>query len=437
MPKSVFLQLFLLVIGLFFYSGNVFGGTPNHSICLEQCKDIGVCVNHGVTSPGLSTKNYDWVCEPSGKQKPPQQAEEETKAEEVTPTDAVAACEQQVAKVDNDCDARKDPDISKAMDVAKQVASSMTNDAAMACSAIGTLVTGASAALATYEGICKMSLESCESACDPKLVTDTDQKNILSQRKKDCSKLSKETQPDLRFVKNALQSSQTNCAGLLGQIGAKGLIGAADSSDCNANPTNPVCVCYKNPAACANLKTGGLDTGSAGLGSGVEASAGTGGVDSKLGPMPFLPEEMSGAPDGKGNFQGVNQSPGGRGGGGFGGGDSGGGGGKGRPAVAAKPGADTNIYKGTLGGNGGSFGSSGGKGYQDANGSGRGTGYYAANGTVRPDFSKFYPNMKYDPGRGLAGSGSSGPDGITGPTTNLFVKVNNQFKSQGGKSFLP
>ncbi len=55
---------------------------------------------------------------------------------------------------------------------------------------------------------------------------------------------------------------------------------------------------------------------------------------------------------------------------------------------------------------------------------------------AQPDFSKFAPKMAYDPKRGLASVGPGGRDGITGPESNLFDKVRNQYQFQSTKGTL-
>jgi hypothetical protein len=56
-----------------------------------------------------------------------------------------------------------------------------------------------------------------------------------------------------------------------------------------------------------------------------------------------------------------------------------------------------------------------------------------ASDPASPDFSKFAPNMKYDPRRGIASTPAANRDGITGPETNLFDKVRNQYQAQSSR----
>ena len=77
-------------------------------------------------------------------------------------------------------------------------------------------------------------------------------------------------------------------------------------------------------------------------------------------------------------------------------------------------------------------GSSGGGGsYNGSEGRSRGLGglwnrFTKAIGTNKPDLRQFLPGGRLDPNRGVAGS--SGPDGITGPHSNIWQKVQNRYK---------
>jgi hypothetical protein len=73
---------------------------------------------------------------------------------------------------------------------------------------------------------------------------------------------------------------------------------------------------------------------------------------------------------------------------------------------------------------GGSSGSSGsgGSGYQSSGGSN-------GNQKMAVDLKQFLPGGKQDPSRSLAGI--SGPDGITGPNSDIWLKVNTRYRSVG------
>lgn len=92
---------------------------------------------------------------------------------------------------------------------------------------------------------------------------------------------------------------------------------------------------------------------------------------------------------------------------------------------------NANIYSGKYGSTmgAGSFGAGGGSG---AGGAGGYPGYMngrpqlGANGQ-NVDLRKFLPGGHVDPRRALAGA--TGPDGITGPYSNIWHKINNRYFS--------
>jgi len=368
----------------------------------------------------------------------------------------VAKCEQALKDVSDTCKLDNNSDIQQIMQVSKQFSSGMANNAVTACTDIGKLASSANMAMFGFESKCQAEFRDCTNACNPnssenKGLSSADKATLRSNQNQ-CKKYSEQVKPSELDAQRAMQSQVTNsCDNLLAKLGMDCLRNPSgpgcsslkiNPSDCKnpANISNQVCLCINNPAACSNLSkglanlpsaNGGIEGDGGGLGMGGGIGAGLPGGALSLG------DDMIGL-EGKGGFSGVNTGAGGgRGGGGYGGGDAAGGG-RGKPGLAMKTGPETNIYKGNYGGGaafGGPGGSGGGAGYRDQNGQAVPKGSVVdKNGRIRPDFSKFYPNMKYDPGRGLAGV--SGPDGITGPATNLFNKVNNQFRSQA-KTFLP
>lgn len=115
------------------------------------------------------------------------------------------------------------------------------------------------------------------------------------------------------------------------------------------------------------------------------------------------------------------------GGAGIGGGDSGspgGGSGGGGGYGEEDPLRVTAGFYGAGGGAGGSLGGRGGSG-----GAGGYGGQRAANGAAGgPDLRAFLPGGKYDPRqRGIAGA--TGVDGITGPHTNIWHKIQNRYQA--------
>lgn len=146
--------------------------------------------------------------------------------------------------------------------------------------------------------------------------------------------------------------------------------------------------------------------------------------DGTGGDMPNLPSMVQGKMDTSAGQAVDGQQGGGSplsgGGGGAGGsGHGGGGGAPDDPAVTA------GFYGGGVGN-----GMPGGVPNEGASGSGvpgkRGGANTSAAGNGRTDLRQFLPGGKFDPQRGLAGA--AGPDGITGPHSNIWEKVQNRYK---------
>jgi hypothetical protein len=116
------------------------------------------------------------------------------------------------------------------------------------------------------------------------------------------------------------------------------------------------------------------------------------------------------------------------GGGGFGGGGGGINPGKnagnGKNAGGGSSNADkTKVLNGFYGSNAGLAPGTG----SGSGNSGNGAGRAGAGGVAKIDLKQFLPGGKFDPKRGLAGI--SGPDGITGPSSDIFAKVNIRYRA--------
>jgi hypothetical protein len=97
------------------------------------------------------------------------------------------------------------------------------------------------------------------------------------------------------------------------------------------------------------------------------------------------------------------------------------------PGAAGSNGSKAGILSGYYGGTGGGgfgsgSGSSGGSGY-----SGYRPGGVGGPGKSGLDLKQFLPGGANDPARGIAGI--SGPDGITGPNSDIWQKVNTRYFS--------
>lgn len=196
-----------------------------------------------------------------------------------------------------------------------------------------------------------------------------------------------------------------------------------DCADPQMRMSNVVCICMTNPSdsRCAG---GGIDiVGSAGRGGGGRAGSGAadgvGGAGLGGGAMPL---DLASESNGMGNVApGRAADPkGGTLGGGSGGNKSGlsgdTGSPKGNPGVAGREPPNKNINSGYYGGGSGGGNYSGGR-YGGGGSYGSTSGAANANFDLKP----YLPNGKLDATRGLANS--AGPDGITGPNSNIWQKV--------------
>lgn len=240
------------------------------------------------------------------------------------------------------------------------------------------------------------------------------------------------------IVMLAINNNQNlaNCNKLQQMIGQAGPSApGVTPGDCTnpANAGNPVCAGLHANAVGnfggATIAGSGVGVGGARAGAAISGVAGGGlagmGLPSDLGSNVAKSAAAGGL---------ATAGAGGGGGGAVGGGGGlGGGAAKKKAAGAPADPRDTKMYGGLVTGAGSGSGSSGSSSSGD-NGSGKkavfGAQYANQPGATPPGFdaNKYNPNMKYEGGRNLAGV--TGPDGITGPNSNLFNKVNSQFNEQ-------
>lgn len=375
-------------------------------------------------------------------------------------------CRDASASAINYCDETKDSGMSGVTDTAAQVALMLGQQTAgsiqAACSKMANLSQMASTALVAYRTACSTSIQSCNTSCDSAISylkenqmscfagmnatqAEAEYNSMVSQVKseiKTCNSLNAKMEQAGQAINNygntALQSTQCGdessgvpdvpdlCKTYPNSPGCNnGIV------DCN-NPTmatNKVCICSKNPTdpTCVGTKNSGSDFGNGG---GIDSSSRapnanvSGGLDG--GDLPYF-----GIEQGKANRSAGNSIDGKMGGGsGIGGGDSGGGGGAaggGRGGAGEEDPLQVNAgFYGS--GGGGSFGGGPGGGGSGGSGGGARGANGAAAGNGLPDLRSFLPGGKMDPRqRGLAGS--SGVDGITGPHSNIWQKIQNRYQS--------
>lgn len=370
-------------------------------------------------------------------------------------------CQMQSDKAQASCDSAQNSEMNSVSDTASQVALMLGQQAASsitaACSKMATLSQAANAALAGYRSSCGASIESGKSSCSEAISYIQQNGNscvtagmpsahvsaFLDEAKKAydatttlTSKMEEAGQAMRNYANTAANATQCNnqtsasvpdlCALYPNSPGCNnGVV------DCN-NPsmaTNKVCVCAKTPSdpMCVSAKSGGgsMNGGTTDFSSRLGDGSSGNGLDSLTGDIPGL-----GIEQGKANKSAANSVDGKQGGGaGIGGGDDGGGGigGGGGGGHGAEDPLQVNagFYGGGAGG-GGAYG-----GGLPGSGGGAGGGYGAGGVGAKPggpDLRAFLPGGKFAPGqRGLAGA--AGADGITGPHSNIWQKIQNRYQS--------
>lgn len=364
-------------------------------------------------------------------------------------------CEAEYNETANSCDEKNDTGMTSAMSALSQASLLMGQQTASSitasCSKMAGLTQAANAATAAYRMLCQSAISSCRSTCD-ELVTFVKQNpacgrdpSLIAQSEDQanlCLNFDSKMQEAQAAVQNfaATAANASQCASLttgdmqVPQIclANPNLPGCSTitASDCSKPEmaSNKVCVCSRNPTdpTCVGLKSSGNTAlASSTLTSRLNGSGANGsGLD--IGDIPDLPsiehgQVKSGGGTGVDGKQGAGANLGSSDmGGGAAGGPGGGGG-----AYGDEAGHDVNA--GFYGGGGGAFGTNG----RTYGSGGGGTGGYGANGQAARDngvnLRQFLPGGKYDPrARGIAGA--SGPDGITGPHSNIWQKIQNRYK---------
>lgn len=390
----------------------------------------------------------------------------EEAGELVGPPASVAACVQEYAQLQQacvaelqqasyTCDEKNDSGMNSAADTASQLALALgqqTSASIMAaCSKMAGVAQAANAALAAYRLNCNSAINSCRSACSQvkqyiqnnsyclvSTMTSSTYDSLMANadgEAQKCTAFENKTNQAQQAIQNygATSANAAQCAALtsgdpasLAAYCAKNptqlVCQTAQAADCS-NPqvaaTNKICICAKTPNDPRCLKTQ-KPTDPNAIGGNIDSSSRLANKASAdySGDIPNLPSIAHGQ-RGSGGGESIDGSQGGAGVGGGGGGSGAGGGGG---ASAAE--RTANINGGFYGGGGNRFGSGGG----GAGGGPGGRGYAASPGrntASGPDLRKFLPGGQYDPRRA---AGVSGPDGITGPHSNIWQKVQNRYR---------
>lgn len=381
------------------------------------------------------------------------------------------SCRMEVQGAVNSCDEKKDPGIESVNNQASQVAVMMGQMAAAsiqaACSKMAKLTQAANAAVAAYQIACANAIESCKSACGSarsyvgqnalclaggdyasKDAFAESMASAVDQELEKCNSLTANVAQANAAIQNYVSTSAnaSQCSALSDGTGLSPEICKKDPKnpmcvkpgevDCTKPEmaTNKVCVCSRNPfdPMCSSGQKVGGGIG-AGGGNNIDSSSRLANKadPGRAGDIPSLPDIEQGEFKDSGGAVGPDAEKVGNGGiaGGGGGGSSGGG----RRAAGGSGGSgddeSSKVVSGFYGGGGGGskgFGSGGYRGGGNNGGYVPGAGGVMGKGDSTPDLRKFLPGGQYDPRRMI--SGISGPDGITGPHSNIWQKVQNRYQ---------
>lgn len=372
----------------------------------------------------------------------------------------VQACQQEVTATSHSCDEKRDSGMSQVGDTASQLSLMFGSQTAAsiqaACSKMAGLTSAANAAVAAYRLTCSSAINSCKSACGAASDYASNNAGCINSLGGSAltSQLTTSAQSSMdrceSFDSKVEQANQAiaNFAGTMQNASQCALLTSGDPvlpEICKTNPslpgctptgpvdcTNPamagskVCICSKNPMdpSCLNQNSASTPVVGGSMDSSSRLNAKSGGSDI-LGDLPDLPPIAHGKVGGGGAGEAIDGKQGGGAGisslGGGGGGVGGGGGG------AAAPEDGVQVTAGFYGAGGGSMGGSGGS-YGGGAAGARGI---AGNGSSakapgQPDLTKFLPGGQFDPKRGV--SGMAGSDGITGPHSNIWQKIQNRYR---------
>ena len=343
-------------------------------------------------------------------------------------TSAIDLCKNSLDAARQSCDPDQDGNMINATRNATQMASgiSQMSGAAAACGGLGQALVTAQGALAGFQANCGMKQSRCQSACEQFSISKREcvyYKNVQAQAAQNIMGAYQMLQ-SVKACGNKLGSSLAQmCAQNPALPVCAAATGPLSCNDPQVAATNVTCICQNNPA---DPRCGSVDSSSqwSSTGVGSDGSKGPTGdpFGNGLGDLMGAEEMQMGTPAEGGDNQMAKGNLGGGGGASLGGGGTGGGaaaGGTGRGGS----GMSADVLKGSYGGRGG--GSAGGGRY-GSNSEGN-PGYGTGTGDPSIDLNKFLPGGKMDPSRGLAGV--SGPDGITGPNSNIWKKIRTRYFS--------
>lgn len=381
-------------------------------------------------------------------------------------TEILNECTGAIEETNHTCDEKNDSGMTGVANTASQLGLMLgqqtSSSIQSACSQMASYSAAANAAVAAYRLNCNNSLGTCRSTCrrlvefvesNPTCTIQGYQSTVgqnaavlnnAESKVERCDQFESKVQEATQAINNVANTMQNASRCATETSGTA----AAIPEICKTNPnlpgcvasgpvdcTNPdlagtkVCVCSKNPndPICMNENTqGGGSTYYSSTNPGARLNSM--GSDFSGGDLPSLPGIEHGARGSGGSGEAVDGKMGGSAGissSGDGGGGAAAGAGGG--AAEAEEDGSQSVNAGFYGG-GGSFGGYGAGGKQAAAGRPGQLGKGAVPGkNGAPDLRQFLPGGKFDPkARGLAGAG--GPDGITGPHSNIWKKIQNRYQ---------
>lgn len=374
----------------------------------------------------------------------------------------VAACDREVSSTEGSCDEKNDSGMnsvsSQAAAVALALGQQTSSSIQAACSGMATLAQAANAALAAYRLNCSSAINSCKSSCSSAVSYykahngcegvggESADYSTLSHAQSQvdrCNNFTANVQQAQQAIANYGQTSSnaSQCASLTSADNSSvsamcatnpNLPGCSNAvKDCNdpSMASSRVCICAKNPgdpscvgtlAAVGDNKINSQDMSSRLASQNANADSG--------GDTPGLPSINPG----QANGSSLGQTVDGKQGGGVAFGSSGSSGSSGG-AARGPASAGGNLPNGAAVNSGfyGGGGSGSGGRASGSNGGSRVSGLWnritkAVGVNNKPDLRQFLPGGSRDPNRGIAGA--SGPDGITGPHSNIWQKVQNRYR---------
>lgn len=386
--------------------------------------------------------------------------------------DAINKCRTSVDEAFNACDQDQDTGMQGAQSALTKFSTQAGQMGMGACTKLAPLMAGANAATIYFSQNCSSSRSACMQTCT-KARTDMQQgvianflalnqsiadanRRLVDDMYDQCKKLDSK-------LAEAQQAIQNTVATVQGASSCNADTNTDMKSYCETNPTalgcetvatdcsnptvaasNQICICKANPnasgcisalAKASDMNGGGsADMSSSSLKNGTTAGGGLD-SDNMFGGTGWAGNGMTPSKDGADSVGGKKGAGANLGDGGSGAPGAGGGDGKGGAAAQA---LQVNAgFRG--GGGGGGWGSGSGSG---GSGGGYGGAYDPKDPQMKaggPNLRDFLPNGKMDPrsaNRGLAGV--SGPDGITGPHSDIWKKIQNRYQVQiEGSKLMP